>query len=213
MKSIGYKMIYKGFLFGLLLQLAVGPICLYVLQVSISQGIVYSELVVLAVTLVDSLYIMVAVLGVAAVLRGRSTQVVLKIFGAVVLFLFGANIILSVLFKTNLVTQFNLSTPAVLNNPFYSGLILTAANPLTIIFWAGVFSARISEAGLSKLEIIYFSTGCILSTLLFLTSVVLLAGLLKMVLPDTVIAALNIMVGLLLIYFAIRLIYRKQVAA
>lgn len=210
---VSYKMIYQGFLFGLLLQLAVGPVCLYVLQASISEGMVYSELIVLAVTLVDSLYIVLAVLGVAVLLQGRTTQRVLRIFGAVVLFLFGAIIVLSGLLKTNLVPQLNLSTPAIFNNPFYNGLILTAANPLTIIFWAGVFSSRISEEGLSKREIIYFSVGCILSTLLFLTAVALLASQLKTVLPDAVITALNIIIGLLLIYFAARLIFRKQVAA
>jgi len=210
--AVIYKMIYKGFLFGLLLQLAVGPICLYVLQASISEGIVYAELVVLAVTLVDALYIMLAVLGAAVLLQGRITRMMLKIFGAVVLFLFGAIIVLSGLFKINLVPQFNLSTPVIFNNPFYNGLILTAANPLTIIFWSGVFSSRISEDGLSKSEIIYFSIGCALSTLLFLTAVVLLASQLKKVLPDTVITALNIVVGLLLIYFAAWLICRKQVA-
>jgi len=210
--TVIYKMIYKGFLFGLLLQLAVGPICLYVLQASISEGIVYAELVVLAVTLVDALYIMLAVLGAAVLLQGRMTRMVLKIFGAIVLFLFGAIIVLSGLFKTNLVPQFNLSTPVIFYNPFYNGLILTAANPLTIIFWTGLFSSRISEDGLSKREIIYFSIGCALSTLLFLTVIALLASQLKTVLPDTVITALNIVVGLLLIYFAARLIFRKQVA-
>ena len=209
---VGYKMIYKGFLFGLLLQLAVGPICLYVLQASISEGMLYSEFIVLAVTLVDSLYIMLAILGAAVLLQGRTTQAMLKLFGAVVLFLYGANIVLSALFKINLIPQLNLSTHVIFSNPFCNGLILTATNPLTIIFWAGVFSSRISGEGWSKREIIYFSIGCILSTLLFLTAVVLLAGLLKMVLPDTVIAAFNIMVGLLLLYFAARLIFRKQIA-
>ncbi len=72
--TVSYKMIYKGFLFGLLLQLAVGPICLYVLQASVSEGIVYAEIIVLAVTLVDSLYIMLAVLGAAVLLQGRTTK-------------------------------------------------------------------------------------------------------------------------------------------
>ena len=164
--TVIYKMIYKGFLFGLL-STGCGPICLYILQASVSEGIVYAEMVVLAVTLVDALYIMLAVLGAAVLLQSRITRMVLNIFGAVVLLLFGAIIVLSGLFKTNLVPQFNLSTPVIFNNPFCNGLILTAANPLTIIFWTGIFSSRISEEGLSKHEIIYFSIGCVLSTLLF----------------------------------------------
>jgi threonine/homoserine/homoserine lactone efflux protein len=205
-----FKMIYKGFLFGLLLQLAVGPICLYVLQSSIIEGMAYAEIVVLAVTLVDALYIMLAVLGMAVLLQGSTTQKVFKILGATVLFLFGVYIVVLGLLKIYIAPQFNLSAPAVFDNPFYAGLILTAANPLTILFWSGVFSSRISEEGLSKREIIYFSIGCVLATLLFLTAVVLLASPLKAIFPDAAIAALNVIVGLLLIYFAARLIYRKK---
>lgn len=95
-------------------------------------------------------------------------------------------------------------------NIFIQGLLLTASNPLTIIFWSGVFSTQVIENNLNKNQMIFFGMGCVLSTLLFLTAVAIGGSILSGFLPQILIHMLNIIVGILLIFYGIRLLLKKQ---
>lgn len=72
----------KGLRLGLLLQLSVGPIFLFVLQTAIARGIADALAAVLAVTLVDAGYIILALLGVGTWLNQKQQlQTGLLLFG------------------------------------------------------------------------------------------------------------------------------------
>ena len=136
------KVIFNGFKFGLLLQIAVGPVCFFILQLATVNGFLVAFTGVIAVFLLDALFVLGAIKGIAALLESKKMQAFLKYFGFIVLTIFGLNMILS---------QFNISFLPVLNtqnisgshNAFIKTAIITISNPLTIIFWAGVFSAKI----------------------------------------------------------------------
>jgi len=64
-------MIGKGFRFGMLLQLAVGPVCVLVLRTAAESGFWGGLQIVLSVALVDALFIALAAAGAAALL-GRA---------------------------------------------------------------------------------------------------------------------------------------------
>ena len=59
--------LFDGFLFGMILQLAVGPVCLMVFKTSglleLKQGLTF----VAAVALIDALYIFLASIGIASI--------------------------------------------------------------------------------------------------------------------------------------------------
>ena len=93
---------------------------------------------------------------------------------------------------------------------FVTGLLLTASNPLTIIFWSGVFAAQIAENGYDRSQLCLFSLGCVLSTVAFLSLVAVLGTTVGRFLPDSVIKILNICVGCLIVYFGVRLFLRRE---
>ena len=62
-------MIYKGFKFGMLLQLAIGPMCLMVFNTSATYGFLVGLSLVLAISLIDGLYITLSGLGIAAIIN------------------------------------------------------------------------------------------------------------------------------------------------
>jgi threonine/homoserine/homoserine lactone efflux protein len=194
----------------MIIQLAVGPVCLYIFQSGNQRGFEYAALVVLAVALIDALYIILAILGVSIILQGQKTKLFLKFFGAFIVLIFGVNIITSELLTMKIIPAINVFENTMFDNPFYNGLIITASNPLTIIFWSGVFSSKISNDQLSKKNTIYFSVGCIFATLIFLTFIAYISSLMKSFLPTTIIKYLNITVGLILIYFAGTMIIKKK---
>lgn len=204
-------MILKGFRFGMLLQLAVGPMCLLVFKTSAAHGFFSGFMLVLAIALVDAVYITLSGLGVAAFINKAKAKLVMKLIGAAVLVLFGVNLILGE-FNIRLFPAISLFSDMSNQNMFIQGLLLTASNPLTIIFWSGVFSAQVIEHSLSRSQLVLFGIGCVLSTLGFMTAVDALGLAVNAFLSEIVLQILNMIVGLVLVYFGIRLLLKKEAA-
>ena len=201
-------MIYSGFKFGMILQLAVGPMCLMVFNTSTTYGFLVGLSLVLAISLIDGLYIILSGLGIAAIINKEKIKSTIKALGCIVLVLFGVNTITGA-FNIMLLPDIKLFANATNQNIFIQGLLLTASNPLTIIFWGGVFSTQVAEYGYQKKQLVFFGFGCILSTLFFLSIVSFCGSILSGFLPQIIIKILNVMVGTILIFFGIKLLLKK----
>lgn len=203
-------MIFKGFKFGILLQFAIGPVCIFIFQVAISKGFYAAESGVLGVTIIDSIFITIATLGITSLLNRKNIKSYLKIFGEVILFVFGLNIVLNE-FNINFMPSLCLSNSInSSNNEFFHATILTASNPLTIIFWAGVFSSKILEEAMERKVVISFGIGAVIATMFFLTIVALLGSLAQTFLSASYIKIFNIIVGGLLICFSMKMAFKKS---
>ncbi len=202
-------MLIKGFKFGMLLQIAVGPVCLFIFGSSVENGFWQAMQGVAAVTLVDSLFIIGAILGMAAILEKKEgAKTFFKYFGASILILFGLQTLLGV-FGLSILPAINLFRSVSSGSAFPKVLLLTLSNPLTIMFWAGVFSSKIVEDGLGRKEMYLFGAGAVLSTLLFMTFVSALGSVAGIFIPEAAMSVLNGLVGLILIGFGLRTVYRK----
>jgi threonine/homoserine/homoserine lactone efflux protein len=201
-------MILKGFRFGMLLQLAIGPVCIFIFQLASTKSFPEAAAGVLGVVMIDGLFIMAAILGMASLIEKKNIKTVFRFVGAAILFLFGISTILGQ-FGIVLIPSLSASGVSSANSAFVNTIILTASNPLTIIFWAGVFSAKIAEENMKKSEMYSFGTGALLSTLFFLTLVAAAGALVKNFLSEDIIMMLNIFVGLLLIFFSIRMAVKR----
>ena len=201
-------LLLNGIKFGLLLlQLAIGPVCLYIFQVAVNHGPEIALRGVGGVTLVDSAFILLAIYGVGRVLDSSvRIKKVLMAFGAMVLVLFGANCISSV-WGVSLLPNFNLAAPNETNGVFVYAVLLTASNPLTIVFWTGLFSTKVIEENLSKGKLFLFSLGCIIASFTFLTLITLAAGAISLLMTPSVVGALNIGVGLVLIGLGVKKLF------
>lgn len=207
-------MISKGFRFGMVLQLAVGPISLYVFKIAGSLGFLQALLAVAAVTIVDALFILLAILGCTAFLERGNNRFWLQIIGAVLMAFFGIATVLDV-FDISILPGF--STNALTGaGPFISAFLLTAANPLTILFWAGVLTARLSEFSTNGKgrtgtpEMLLFGLGAVISTLVCMTIIAGIGGVSRSFLPTIAIAGLNLLVGLVLIAFAVKMALQSR---
>jgi threonine/homoserine/homoserine lactone efflux protein len=159
--------------------------------------------------LVDGLYILLSGLGIASIMKNIQIQRMIKLFGCAVLMLFGISMITGAL-GINLLPSFLLFSTMSQENIFLKGLLLTASNPLTILFWSGVFSTQVIQHRLNKNQLFYFGLGCILSTLSFLSLVVLLGTFVSSFLPQSIMSGMNIVVGVLLILFGLKLLISKK---
>ena len=201
------KKYFDGLKFGMLLQLAVGPMCLMVFNTAKNVNFLVALSLVLAIALVDAFYILLAGLGVSKLMEKKSVKSVFKIVGSLVLVIFGINIILNV-FNINIIPGLNLKPNTA--NIFIQGLILTLSNPITIVFWGSVLTTKIIDDGLKKKELVIFSIGLVSATLFFLTFIAVLGTILSGFIPESVSNILNVIVGLLIIFFGIKMLVKKE---
>jgi threonine/homoserine/homoserine lactone efflux protein len=202
-------MILKGFKFGMLLQLAIGPMCLMVFNTSITYGCIYGIYVMSAIALVDVLYIGLACIGVASIINRTKVKRVIKLGGCLVLSLYGVNTMLAAFDFSFL--PISMSSPSISNQSlFVQVLLLTLSNPLTIVFWSSMFSTQMIKNEWSKKQLFFFAVGCVLSTVVFLTIIAFLGSELGSLLPHLVIQILNMIVGIFLFFFGIKLLCSKN---
>lgn len=202
-------MMLKGLRFGMLLQLSIGPMCLLVFQTASSNGFLSSLNLVVAISLIDAFYIGLSGLGITAVLRREGIQKIMKFFGCLILILFGLNNF-SGSFDIAILPKLALFSNVSGRNLFLQGLLLTASNPLTILFWSGVFTTQVLENHWNKGQLFEFAAGCVLSTLSFLTFIAVLGSVIGNFLPYLVIQLLNGLVGVFLIFFGIKMLLGKE---
>lgn len=198
---------FSGLRFGMLLQIAIGPMCLMVFNTAKNAGFWVAMSLVLAVALVDAFYIALASIGVSKIMEKESVKKVFKVVGALVLILFGLNIILGV-FGVNLIPGLNLKPTS--SSVFLQGLVLTLSNPLTIAFWGSVLTTKIIEEEFGKKELLVFSCGLVSATLLFMTFVSILGTVLSTFISAAVANVLNVCVGALIVFFGLKMLLKKE---
>ena len=198
---------FQGLRFGMLLQLAVGPMCLMVFNTAQRSGFLPAFSLVLAIALVDAFYIGLAALGAGRLLERERAKKLVPLLGGAVLLLFGVNIALGA-FGRGFITGLAVDAPA--GSLFVQGLILTLSNPLTVVFWGSVLTAKIVEDGLKSRALTLFSGGAVSATLLFLTAVAALGTVLGSFIPEPLSAALNLAVGIAIAGFGVRMMIKKK---
>ena len=203
------NMLFRGIRFGMLLQIAIGPMCVLVFNTASTQGLVSALVLTCAIALIDALYITLAGIGISRFLESAKAKKVMKILGGSVLVLFGLNMALGIL-DMSFLPSLSLAHVMPGYGIFLTGLLLTASNPLTIVFWGGVFTTQISPENIQRRQLALFGAGCVLATLLFMSMVSLLGLVVNHFLTDTMIRVLNSIVGLMIIFFGIRLLVKKD---
>ena len=194
-----------GFLTGMLLQIAIGPVFFFILNIALQRTITDGLFAVLAVTLVDYLFIALAVLGVGKLLEKLKIKFVLGVVSSIVLVGFGVVMILSIE-----PTDMGNNTRAMLSSnytkSFLSAFVLTISSPLTIVFWTSLFAAKAIEKGYAKKELVVFGFAAGLATCVFLGCAVGLFATIRTSIPFNLLRSCNLAVGTLLVaYGGIRL--------
>jgi threonine/homoserine/homoserine lactone efflux protein len=194
--------ILDGFFTGLMLQIAIGPVFFYILNLTLQRSLLDGFMAVGAAVLVDYFYICLAILGLNRALENQRLKVPLSIFGSVVLGIFGW-VMISTAGQGSLAAIPVPSAPKDLLSSFLSTLVLTISSPLTILFWTSLFAAKATEKGYSTKELVSFGLGAGLATVVFMGSAVTGTAFLKLQIPPGMIRILNTAVGLILILFGL----------
>lgn len=195
--------VVDGLKLGMALQFGgMGPICLLLFQLSSLLPLKTVLGGVWAVTFVDGIYIAISVLGIMQLIRQvkEFSDIYKKIVG-VIIALIGLSFCLMVFSQddNNYISQFAW-TP---DNTFITLFILNLLNPVAIVCYTGVFTAKVISTKLSHKNLVLFAFGTLLSTPIFLSAVVIIGHLGASFFPAFIVSTLNLMIGLALIYWGI----------
>ena len=128
-----------GLTLGFVVAAQVGPIWLLCLRTSLRYGFAPGWAIGAGAALVDTLYAVAGVAGVAPLLRIEPVRIALGLLGAAVLAVLGLRTIWSA-FRIRLggETTDEVASP---RRAFATSVAATASNPMTIVSWAAIFSA------------------------------------------------------------------------
>lgn len=195
------KIVIKGLLTGLFLQLAVGPIFFYIMNLVLQKSLLDGFFAVIAVTLVDYFYITLSILGIGKLLEHKKWKKIVGTISSLILVIFGALLIYKATGVTTPLDE-NVVTTSLLFS-FTSTFLLTISSPMTMVFYTGLFSAKAIEHNFKKRELLIFGLSVGLATFIFMGASVTIFSAIKEVVPITLIKSANILVGSLLIIYGL----------
>ncbi|NPV56334.1 MAG: LysE family transporter [Anaerolineae bacterium] len=201
------KELLNGLLTGLTLQLAIGPVFFFIINLTLQKTIFDGFACVLAVTLVDYFYITLSILGIGKLLENPKVKKIFGVISSVVLVLFGLSI-LKGLFESSTSNAVISNTSNILTS-FTSVFLITISSPLTIVFFTSLFTAKVVEYNYTKKELTLFGLGTGLATFLFMGTSVILFSLIKETVPLSLMQVLNGIVGVLLVGYGIQRLYKN----
>lgn len=194
------KTLVNGFLTGLFLQLAIGPIFFLVLSIAAESDLPVAWAGVLGVALADYIYISLSILGIAKLIDHPKVKKVFGIVSAAIIIAFGFYMLWGSLRSAD---GTSISGERTAGNAFMTCFFLTLSSPLTLFFWSSVFAAKAIEKNYGKRDITLFGAGAGLSTLLFLGAAVTIVSLANASLPENFALVFNIIVASVMIGYGI----------
>ena len=199
------KVFKNGLLTGLVLQMAIGPVFFFIVNLALQKTILDGFAGVIAVTLADYFYITLAIVGIGKLLEHKKIKKVFGVISSIVLMIFGLIMIKGIM-KSNVSTNVIINSSSVFSS-FISVFFLTISSPLTIVMWTSLFATKTLEYNYTKKELFIFGFSTGLATFIFMGLSVILFSLIKGAIPIILIQILNGVVGCLLIgYGTTRLI-------
>ena len=138
--------IYLGYIFlGLSLAAPIGPINAAQLDRGIKHGFLHSWLIGLGATIADALYMLLVYIGLSHFIQIPMVKTFLWSFGAFILIYTGIESLLTV---KSFVSRDNARDESPVKS-FISGFFMSLFNPLTILFWLGIYGSVLAETASS----------------------------------------------------------------
>lgn len=191
------KVFKNGLMTGMILQLAIGPVFFYIINLTLQKSFLDGLIAVIAVNIVDYIYIGLSIIGIGKLLEKKKVNKIFGIISSVILVVFGVVIIKNVM--GGAISTGASADSATLLTSFTSAFLLTISNPMTIVFYTSLFTAKAIEYSYTKRELLIFGLATGMATLIFMGSAVVLFSLVKETVPMTAIKIANLLVGGLLV--------------
>jgi threonine/homoserine/homoserine lactone efflux protein len=188
-------------LLGLSLAAPIGPINAAQIDRGIRNGFMHAWFVGVGAVLADAIYMLAVYIGVHQFLGTSFMKTFLWSFGSFVLLYTGVESIINA-GKINLEKNRN-KEPLV--KSFFSGFLMSISNPLTILFWLGIYGSILAKTAASyeSSELILYSSAIFIGLLLWDLTMAGISSSFKKYLTPSLLVFISFLSGLSLIGFGI----------
>lgn len=193
---------FFGFMFlGITLAAPIGPVNAAQLDKGMKSGFFHAWLVGLGSLLADMLYMIAVFLGFIQFLEVPIVKVFLWSFGCFVLMYTGIESILSV-GKVKLMTRGNSESAM---KAFLYGFFISISNPLTILFWLGIFGSVLAKTAdqYDRLHLLIYSSGIIIGLIIWDLTMAGLSSIFRRFFSERILAGISMASGISLIGFGL----------
>ena len=199
------EIILNGLQLGIVLTFLVGPVFFTILQTSIERGFGRGVLVTLGVSASDTMYVAICYFGFARLMASSKLQVYMAYIGGIILIGFG---LYHLFVKSRAQPMSHLTS--VMEKRLYryviKGFLINGMTPMVLFFWIGTVSIATINFGYSETGQFALFFASMLGTVL--TTDILkayLAGKLSRLVTPRALKIMNIVLGIVLIFFGVRL--------
>jgi L-lysine exporter family protein LysE/ArgO len=184
---------------GLSLAAPIGPINAAQLERGIKSGFFHSWFVGLGAMVADAFYMLLVYLGFVHFLEKPIIQSFLWSFGSFVLIYTGAESLAG----AGKISTNSLRHAEPLYKSFLSGFFMSISNPLTILFWLGIYGSVLAKtvAKYSTDQLLIYTTAMFIGLLIWDLSMALLASTFRRYLSRSLLTSIAYLSGLSLIGF------------
>lgn len=194
--------VFLGYIFlGLSLAAPIGPVNAAQLDKGIRKGFLHAWIFGLGAVVADALYMMVVYLGVVRFLDIPFMQTFLWFFGCFVLTYTGIE---SLLKAGQIETEGRRNDDSHFKS-FLSGFLMSISNPLTILFWLGIYGSVLAKTASSygTSELALYSTAILIGILVWDITMASVASGFRRILTAKLLTAISLLSGLSLIAFGV----------
>jgi threonine/homoserine/homoserine lactone efflux protein len=195
------NVIFSYIFLGLSLAAPIGPVNAAQLDRGIKGGFFNAWLVGLGATIADLFYMLLVYLGLVNFLEIPFIKSFLWIFGFFVLVYTGIESLLG----AGKITIQNQRAKVTYSRSFMSGFFMSLANPLTIMFWLGIYGSVLANAvaAYSTNQLILYSSAIIIGLLIWDFTMACVASTFRRFLTNQLLITISVISGLSLIGFGL----------
>lgn len=202
--------VFKGVQLGIVLAFLVGPVFFTIIQTSVEKGFLNGALVALGVSLSDILYVTICYFGLFQFLQDAGSKKNMAYAGGAILIGFGLYH-LFVKAKRSKMVSFHAAAETKPFKYILKGFVINGVTPMVLIFWIGTISIATIDFGYSTgFEFFIFFTALLVTVLGTDLLKAFLADKLRRLVTHRFLMIMNIVVGIFLIGFGIRLLLMAE---
>ncbi len=199
--------IFLSYVFlGLSLSAPMGPINAAQLEKGIRSGVFHAWILGIGALLADVIYMALIYLGVIHFLEKDIIKLFLWSFGAFVLIYTG----IESLKNANQISISNTRNDDSIIKSFFSGFFMSLSNPLTILFWLGIFGSILAKAAssYSKEQLLLYSFGTILGIFIWDIMMASTSSIFRKILNTRILSLITVISGISLIIYGLYLVFK-----
>lgn len=198
--------VFKGIQLGIVLAFLVGPVFFTIIQTSVEKGFWNGALVAMGVSLSDILYVAICYFGLFQFLNDAGSKKNMAYAGGAILIGFGLYHLIVKARRSKMVS-FHAAAETKPLKYILKGFIINGVTPMVLVFWIGTISIATIDFGYSTgLEFFIFFAALLLTVLATDIAKAFLAHKLRRLITHRFLFIMNIVVGICLIAFGIRLL-------